>query len=460
MDAKPIPLSPAELLIDLQNPRIPKEVSGQREALRAVAEQQKQKLLTLAQHIVSHGSLNPAELPIVMQSNNGYVVLEGNRRLTALRALETPEMFVGALPPGILGGIRSLSAKYRRSPIGEVYCITAKDRDEAQPWIDIRHNGESLGAGVVPWGSDEKARNAARLGRPVKLHTRLLDYMQQGGHLSQADRERIKSTNLERVLKSQILKDALGIEAQKGGRFAISGDEAHTVRTVRALLKRLMEASVRKFYSRDERDDWVEEFLGTLQTVQPAPTDSRGGSATTAKASGRATATAPARSRIVRPRERLIPPSCLLRVKDSRVRRIENELRELALEDFPNAISVLFRVFIELGVDWYITQNPLAAPPVNPVKPNPSNPNKPNKPRGPSLAQKIRSVKDYLVAASKLTRQDAQPVKRACENDSFMGPSVILLNEYVHTFQMSPSPTDLRAQWDSLEPFVAAIWPR
>lgn len=458
MDTKPVPLSPAELLIDLQNPRIPREVSGQREALRAVAEQQKQKLLTLAQHIVSHGSLNPAELPIVLQSNNGYVVLEGNRRLTALRALETPEIFVDALAPGILDGIRSLSAKYRRSPIGEVYCITAKSREEAQPWIDIRHNGESFGAGVVPWGSDEKARNAARLGRPVKLHTRLLDYMQQGGHLSQAEREQIKSTNLERVLKSQILKDALGIEAQKGGRFTFAGDEAHTIRTLRSLFKRLTEASVGKFYSRDERDDWVEGFVGALQTAQPTPASTQSGSAATAKATGQATA--PARSRIVRPRERLIPPTCRLRVKDARVRRIENELRELALEDFPNAISVLFRVFIELSVDWYIAQNPLAAPPVKPIKPNSNNPNKPNKPRDPSLAQKIRSVKDYLVATSKLTKQAAQPVKRACENDSFMGPSVILLNEYVHTFQMSPSPTDLRAQWDSLEPFFTAIGPR
>ncbi|MBM3774888.1 MAG: hypothetical protein FJW37_06935 [Acidobacteria bacterium] len=148
-----------------------------------------------------------------------------------------------------MDSIRSLSAKYRQSPIGEVYCIAAKSREEAQPWIDIRHNGESAGAGVVPWGSDEKARNAARLGRSVKLHTRLLAYMQEGGHLSQADRERIKTTNLERVLKSQVLKDALGIVAQKGGHFTIAGDEVHTVRTLRSLFKRLTEASVSKFYS-------------------------------------------------------------------------------------------------------------------------------------------------------------------------------------------------------------------
>jgi len=76
MDAKPIALSPSELLIDIENPRIPREVSGQREALRVLAEQQKQKLLTLAKHIVAYASLNPAELPIVIKSNTGCVVLK------------------------------------------------------------------------------------------------------------------------------------------------------------------------------------------------------------------------------------------------------------------------------------------------------------------------------------------------------------------------------------------------
>jgi hypothetical protein len=465
MEDKPVPLSPAELSIDLLNPRIPSKVSDQHEALRALAAQQKQKLLILAEHIVTHGRLNPVELPLVMRKGDGYVVLEGNRRLTALRALETPEIFVGAIAPKVLGDIRALSVKYRRSPVGEIYCMVVSSREEAQPWIDIRHLGEAGGAGVVPWGADEKARNSARLGGPVKLHTRLLDYMQDGGYLSQVERERIKTTNLERVLKSQVLKDALGIEAQKGGRFTIPDDEASTIRAVKLLLKKLTEESVGKFYSRDERDDWVEEFLTSVPPPAPSASTPSGQSpaaatAQTATAQAKGQATAPARSRIVRPRERLIPPQCLIRVKDARVRRIENELRELSLEDYPNAISVLFRVFIELSLDWFISQNPRATPPVKPVKPNPNNPSAPNKPSDPSLAQKIESVRDFLLGEGKLSKHDARPVSRACQRDSYLAPSIAMMNAYIHSFQMSPSPTDLRSNWDSLEPFIIAIWPR
>src|ERR1700687_5562153 len=98
MEAKPVAIEPADLLIDIKNPRIPLEVSGQREALRALAEDQKERLVVLADHIVTHHQLNPAELPIVMRSEEQpkrYTVLEGNRRLTALRVLEAPELFRG-----------------------------------------------------------------------------------------------------------------------------------------------------------------------------------------------------------------------------------------------------------------------------------------------------------------------------------------------------------------------------
>jgi hypothetical protein len=32
------------------------------------------------------------------------------------------------------------------------------------------------------------------------------------------------------------------------------------------------------------------------------------------------------------------------------------------------------------------------------------------------------------------------------------------MNEYVHNAAMSPSPTDLRASWDTFQAFVTALW--
>ncbi len=208
-----------------------------------------------------------------------------------------------------------------------------------------------------------------------------------------------------------------------------------------------MEVSVGEFYHADERDDWVDQFLSSVPAVESKPSK-------TASVAAPPTATRAARVRLTRERDRLIPRTCFLRVRDGRVRRIENELRELSLETFPNAVSVLFRVFLELSVDWYISHHNDAAPKMKPTK-------QPGQtPRDPVLTAKIESVCNYLISKQQLSAQDGRPVRRACQRDSFLLPSIPVLNNYVHNFQMSPSPTDLRAHWDNLQPFVESMWPR
>lgn len=148
-------ISLANLLIDVENPRLPQPNVGQREALRALAHHQQRKLLTLATDI-THNGVNPADLPIVMPMGddlNRWVVLEGNRRLAALRGLEHPDLFVDAIEAGTLDELRKLSKEYQKDPIEAVQCLAVKDRDEARHWIVLRHTGENEGAGIVRWGS-------------------------------------------------------------------------------------------------------------------------------------------------------------------------------------------------------------------------------------------------------------------------------------------------------------------
>jgi len=93
-------VSPADLLFDTANPRLSEPNTGQREAWRSLAMLLDRKLLVLARDIVAYG-IDPSTLPIVMSSGDDakrYIVLEGNRRLAALKSLENPEAIVGAIP--------------------------------------------------------------------------------------------------------------------------------------------------------------------------------------------------------------------------------------------------------------------------------------------------------------------------------------------------------------------------
>ena len=67
-----------------------------------------------------------------------YVVLQGNRRLTALKALENPEWLIGAMQPSEVDQMRGLSRKYQDNPIESLLCIVVSNREEARHWTMLR----------------------------------------------------------------------------------------------------------------------------------------------------------------------------------------------------------------------------------------------------------------------------------------------------------------------------------
>ena len=130
-----------------------------------------------------------------------YVVLEGNRRLTALRALENPEFLVDAVGSGILSAIRRLSRQYQNAPIESMQCVVVKDRDEARHWIELRHTGENEGAGIVPWGSDDKARFRSRTGA-LELHSQALNFLESRRDLTPESRRQVPVTSFKRLIET------------------------------------------------------------------------------------------------------------------------------------------------------------------------------------------------------------------------------------------------------------------
>jgi len=142
-----------QLRLDTENPRLPDIEENQHDAMRAMVEAQKNKVVALARHLVNNGP-NPANLPIVMPSEEGegiYHLLDGNRRLVALKLLEDPSLAEGILSSSALKRLRQLSIDFSSDAITELSCVVVADRDEADKWIQLIHRGEKQGAGLVEW---------------------------------------------------------------------------------------------------------------------------------------------------------------------------------------------------------------------------------------------------------------------------------------------------------------------
>lgn len=157
-------ISIGNLLLDTSNYRIVKQQS-QKGARDAIIGQQGRKLVKLAEDIVKHG-LNPFDLLMVTDAEDGnqnFIVIEGNRRLTAINLMLQPEL---AKDTPIYAGFSKLNKKYADAIPKILDCVIAPNKSEALIWVKRKHASGLDGAGTEQWSAMAKARADKEQGIP------------------------------------------------------------------------------------------------------------------------------------------------------------------------------------------------------------------------------------------------------------------------------------------------------
>lgn len=446
MEIKTIKIT--NLLINVNNPRYESQQS-QKDALEMIILEQKDKIYNLASDILEHG-LNPLDVILVTpNSSNRYLVLEGNRRVTALKLLQNPML--------INDDMQSLRKRFARlikgkdvSSLKSVKCVITDNQSEANIWIKRKHAGQLDGRGTVSWNSLQIQRFEARSEGKTSDVLQIIDFMLASDFVPPIIKSHLPSintTNLERLISDPDVRKHLGINKNKGK--LLSNYNQKTV--LLALVKIIeditsLDFSVKRIYNKEKRKQYIEE-LGI--NVQNSNKEEKTWAITNADNESREsldvedTKSKRRKGNSVK-RASLIPNKFQLDIENPRINQIFMELKSTSMRSSPNAVAVLFRVFLELSIDTFINNYGLTK------DGHPASEEQ-------NLIGKCSRVMNFLRQKELIAGEKLTGIQHELK-DSTSILSVESLNAYVHNMHFSPKEDNLRIGWDNVEPFFEVLW--
>ena len=452
-----------KLILDLANPRHPKQDS-QTEILKWMTQGTGtigDHLANLAKDIVVYG-LNPAERSMVSADPNKpdeYIVLEGNRRVAAVKLLNNPES-----APSSDWSKRFI--KIRGSaymPIKSIRCTAFESPEDAYHFIELRHMGQSEGVGIVTWGAEPKARHALRVLQKSRHHKALalLDYLKTTSKekdIRQYATSGFPITTLDRLLSDSDFRDFLGLRLDENGELAFRIEPAEAIKPINRVIRDFGsgEKNVRDVINKEAREKYQESVPPKDRADHTANLQKhlllKEEAATTEDKSG---GQQPSRSKYVDPRRRrtVVIPGTVISIdskKHNRPRRVFEELRGIQLRNkqgkpaYPNAAVLLLRLFLEMSVDTYIREKKLTHP----------------APQGWKDVKLIERLRVVLKDLDKIGRMEETTVKviNKVLGDPSKKTNPNSLNDYAHNLDQVVDATDIVDIWDTYKKFLEALW--
>lgn len=278
----------SDLLVNRENYRF-HSVADEHEAMLIMLDSQQGKLTKLAESIAQQG-LNPTKrIPVIKIDGGKYVVLEGNRRVTALKLMKNPDELSGEYRYKSV--FQRLHATYKTSLPTTVECVVypENERDTAEIWVGLEHTGENQGIGTVAWTTRQKERFDNRRHKKPSRAYQVLEFLDR----KNVDTSDVKQTNLDRLLSTPAVIEQLGIEFSRG-QMTLTDSEQQVVEKLKKVVERMGAGDfvVSQIYKSDQREQWIHDVLAPPPMLAPQPSQK----VTPLPASSNSTANTPAPS--------------------------------------------------------------------------------------------------------------------------------------------------------------------
>lgn len=459
--------SVVDLHLDAKNPRLGRETAARapREIIQYLFEHD--NAMEVAESIATRGFF-PNEPLLAIRENDQIVVVEGNRRLAALKGLREPGLVEGAYQRKLERLTRQIEDP---TDIATVPVTLAPSRRATDRQIAGRH----VGTPVRAWQAENRASfildklsegytndqlrdqlgfssgdiQAARQTRAVADMARSLDLPEEVK--AKLDNPRAKLfTTLERVFDSSVGRDYLMIEPDLDHGIRGTTTKAEFLR---GFTKLVTDVALGKQSSRTlNKNEDIEVYFKEWDP-KDRPTKKRGSfvpadviKGHSVASSGMKPKVAPA-PRVSKPlSQTVLPRDFKVRFGNDRLSDIRRELVKLKREDFPNAGAVLLRVFFELAVLDFLQRSGKLAPIIQRLEAKSGH----KLPFGtPTMRQLLPEIN--RIAKEKLSTADALRVEKALRYDPSAPFTISELHGFVHQADL-PSARDILQFWKRTEP--------
>jgi hypothetical protein len=322
------------------------------------------KIVELAEDVVKEFDLPQIENLVVYELKGKKIVLEGNRRLAVYKLLNDPKLTDDIRLQSKFSGLKT---KIKIDDNFKLECLLTKDKEQGLRYIDrkhLRNNNE------VSWGDNERAHHNARRGNAnqkelLKVEiTKIIKSLDFPEELKEQVLGPGFVTTFWRIIEQTPAWSLFGFSFDKNGDFKVAEKDFQEKLKViifdvlqkskfnDKLFSRLNIKDIENYLKQISADDYKRVAIEIKRQTKKDLFGNKSAVVIPASSGGRRSIP---KSSL---RNYLIPKTCILIINETKINNVYCELKNnLLLDDsknaVPNAVGVLFRVFLEIGIDYF-----------------------------------------------------------------------------------------------------------
>lgn len=252
------------LIVNPENYRFD-PVENQDEAIGLMLEEKGQEVLNLAKHILRNGLDKARSLRVLSSEKDKYIVLDGNRRLTAIKCLHDPSIIKNEK---LKNSFKSLLKSEVEIP-ENIECFVYSTEEDAADWIKLDHTGKNDGIGQDPWGTAEKDRFGYRFEGKRSPAMQAVSIVEKETK-RKLDTRKLKISTINRILSNPEARSYLGVVIDRG-RLDFKSKKEEAVARLEKLFSRIINdnITVANVYHAPQTIEFVKGIFGQKPISAP-----------------------------------------------------------------------------------------------------------------------------------------------------------------------------------------------